>query len=332
MPTIVLNGQTLELTDSEIRDVINQLCRLIERHMFSAPRMRFDRWYDCWTYHNQAGAQYLIRLTLEFAGGVDLPPASLARRLKRKRDQLARMLNPRGVSRFLDEFPRWQRDCALFCNSMVEYQDGIDMGGQRTVRALELTRDGSFVLLQVCAAISTAGASTAASGAAVATTSAGTALARQAATAFVVREMQNSATRLGRSLAGAPPTTAETVDEITTSILMSASGAVLGQIAGTIMRPMGDTIGRMVEQEVRRGSLGNAIALETINNQVGGLVENAIRDFIGQNENDFRQLVRNNRAARDQRSLGQQVGNEMMRNRNFRRRLETRLERAATRR
>ena len=101
MPTLVLNGQTLELTNSEMRDVINMLCRLIERHMFNAPRMRFDRWYDNWTYHNQAGAQYLIRLTLELAGGVNLPAASQVRRLKRKRDQLARMLHPRGIQRFL---------------------------------------------------------------------------------------------------------------------------------------------------------------------------------------------------------------------------------------
>lgn len=333
MPEFVLNGQRLELTSTEGRRLLNQLCQLVDRHMFSKPRLRFDRWYRCWTYHDRAGAQYLIRLTLELVGGVDLPPASQANRLKRQRDRLAQMLNPRDISRFLDEFPRWQRKSAQFCNKMVHYQDGIEVGGARTVRVLEITRDASFLVLQVCAAISTAGASTAASGAAAAasaaTSSAGTALARQAATAFVIREMQNSATRLGRQLAGDPPTVAQTMNEVETSILMSATGAAFGEIVGTIMRPMSDVIGRVVQQEIRRGNMGVGITIEAAHNQMTGIIEGAIRDFMGQSESDFRRIVREARDARDRRSLGQQVGTQLMNNRNFRRGLENRLQRAA---
>ncbi|MEM7438028.1 MAG: hypothetical protein AAF393_00405 [Pseudomonadota bacterium] len=210
---------------------------------------------------------------------------------------------------------------------MVHYQDGMDIGGARTVRVLEVTRDVSFITLQVCAALSTAGASTAAS----ASVGAGTVLARTAATNFVVREMQNGATRLGRVMAGDPPSTSETVDQITESAILSVQGAALGQLVGLFMRPMSDAITSTAVREIQRGNLASGVTLETVNSQLGGIIENTITRFMGTNEADVRRLIQQNRTARDGRVMGGQMAAGLMRNRSFRRQLEQNIERAADR-
>lgn len=325
MVYLEINNMCVELTDDEARDLVRRLIAQTRTRIFFPVAFRFDRWYSCWRYHHQAhGGYFLVRAISEALGGVELPPPSQANRLKRTRDQLERLLNPRGIVRFWDLFGRWQRDATLFSNRMVAYQDGMEIGNNRAVRVLEITRDVSFITLQVCAALSTGGASAAAS-------SAGTALARTAATNFVINEMQNSATRLGRSLSGDPPTVEETVDEVVTNVINSVSGAALQGLFAPLMAPISESIESIALRELQRGNLARAVSVSAVQDRLDNIVQQTVTQFLGTSENDIRRLVRECREARNRRELSGQMAQRLMQHRRFRQRLERNIEQAAAR-
>lgn len=337
MPIYELNGQQLELSDPDMRNIQWSLVRLTRRHLFLAPCLRFDRWLDRWDYFENRSN--VLDWIMTASGGAQLPRANTVNVLKRKRNRLESRLNIKGIATFYDEFAAWQRGAAFFANRMNEFEDDLYSGGDRAVRVLEITRDSAFVTLAACATLSTAGvaagaASAAAASGSAASTTAGAVvagLARQAAVTFAMREMQNGATRLGRRLSGDPPSAIETENEIIESALLAFSSAGLGTLIGVLMAPMSGVITASATRMIQRGNLAGGVALEAIGSQLTGIVESTIRQFLGQDERAFRRLVQETSAARNPRQRGQQVGERLMQNRTFRDRLGQNIERAAPR-
>lgn len=331
MPYVLqIRGRTVVLDDADVRGLIDRLVRQTRTQVWPAaggPNSYFQHYYHVWEQHNRCHSVNLFILAAEALGGADLPPASWANRLKREAGQLRQMIRPNNIGNFYQRFPGFNRSQARFVRAMRTYQSRMIDGATRSVRILEVTRDTSFLTLSVCASLLTAGA---ASGPAVAAASSGgSALLRAAATQFVISEMQNSATRLGRSLAGERVTAQETADDIMTSALTALTDTMLGDVVGRFMGPLTDQLTSYATREIARGSLLRGVGQQMTRNQIEGAVSAAVNRMLGRQPNDIRQLLESSRRERNNRGHANVMANGLQQNRRYRRMLEAELENQA---
>lgn len=323
--TIEINGQMVTLEDNEVQTVLRRLVSEFRQRVWLPASSSFIYRYGRWEWHYNE-RNHPIHWVIEAVGGADLPQAGTARRLKRRHDQLARLMNPQSISQFFAGFNNWQRDAARFRQSMRQYLNDFDAGGGTSVQILTITRDASFVTLQVCAALSTGGASVSASAAAAAATQgAGAALVRSAATTFVVNEIRNGATRLGRTMAGETVTVQDTLNEIGGSALSSVSDAMLGEILGHFMRPLKDMVTQAAMREIRSGRMMNGVTLEIANDRFAAAVADSIT-AMQRRPRDLRQALQDTPQARSPDAAARSTSQHLMANRNYRAELVRRLE------
>lgn len=320
--TYELNGQTLSLTDREARAMLQRLIRETRFRIWNRTASSFSYSYNRWRWHdNERGNP--IHWVIEAVGGANLPTATRVNQLKRRHDRLERLLNPNGILSFFNGFDEWQRDASHFRRSMRNYLNDFDAGGGRSVRILSVTRDASFITLQVCAGLLTGGATMSASAAAAAASQgAGTALARAAATNFVIGEIQNGATRVGRSLSGETLTMEDTLREIGNNALSSVGDAMLGEIVGRFIRPLKDQLTAAAMREIRGGRLLRGVGIEIGNDRIAAAVSEAISSL---KPADLRAALQEVSQASSARDCAQSTSRNLMRNRNFRTALERRL-------
>ncbi|GGH25827.1 hypothetical protein SAMN05444007_103175 [Cribrihabitans marinus] len=331
MPTVEINGQLVTLTDGEARNLVRRLIRQTRLHVWNSPKFRFEQHYQNWSYHNRGHAVNLFLWVVETVGSATLPAASRANRLNSQKQRLERMLNPSGILNFYNQFARWQRDAARFARDMNTYMDRVRSGTTSTVRVLEITRDGSFLTLQACAALLSGGATAGASAAVAGGTGAGTALIQAAASSFIINEMENSATRLGRAMAGETVTVDETVEDVVNNALDSVADGMLGAIVGKFMGPLSDEITDAAERQIRRGNLLGGVSGQLTADQINGAVQDSIDQFIGRRPSDVRAMLREIQSARNKRAAAQAARERLMRNRAFRQVLERNLQARARR-
>jgi hypothetical protein len=317
--TFEINGQLVTLTDSEKRAMLRQLVNFSKRNVWpnisGSLRHMYGRWE--WHYNERNNPVHWV---MEVAGGANLPTATTARSLMREHDRLDRQISASGIVSFYGRLDTFQRNAAGFRSIMRNYLNSFDLGGGRVIRLVRITQDGSFLTLQVCAALLTAGASTAVLATAE---GAATALARSAATSFVINEMKNSSNRLGRTLAGERITTQDTLREVGDNALSSVSDSLLGEIVGHFLSPLKDLLKAAVTQEIRSGRLASGVAIEVGGNRI----ENAITDTISNlRPSDLRSALRDVPQAGSQRECARSTSRHLMANRNFRRDLVRRLQ------
>lgn len=320
--TVELNGQLITLEDNEVQALMRRLVGEVRQRIWMPASGLFRSSFGRWEWHF-GQRRHPIHWVIEAAGGADLPNASTARRLKRRHDQLNRLVTPQGISRFFEGFANWQRDAATFRRNMSRYLNDFEGGGERSVQVLTITRDASFLTLQVCAAIASGGA-TAGASAAAATGGAGAALARAAATTFVINEMRNSSTRLGQALAGRPMTMRDTVAQIGQNALQSTSDAMLGEIVGHFIRPLKEMLSNAAIREVRNGNLVRGVTLEMGNDRITGIVGEAVNELQRQPRR-LRPVVRDVPRARSADEAARSTSRHLMANRDFRTLLARRL-------
>ena len=320
--TVEINGQSVTLEDNEVNALIRRLVGEVRQRIWMPAAGLFRSSFGRWEWHFNE-RRNPIHWVIEAAGGADLPNASTARRLKRRHDQLNRLVTPQGISRFFDGFANWQRDAATFRRNMSRYLNDFEGGGETSVQVLTITRDASFLTLQVCAAISTGGASAGAS-AAAASGGAGTALVRAAATTFVINEMRNSSTRLGQALSGRPMSMRDTLNQIGANALSSTSDAMLGEIVGHFIRPLKDMISNAAIREVRNGNLVRGVALEMGNDRIVAIVGEAV-NAVQRQPRVLRPALRDTPRARSADDAARSTSRHLMANRDFRADLARRL-------
>lgn len=330
MPYILeINGQTVILNDEDVRRIMDRLVRQTRIQVWNrvgGPDSMFSSYYHIWEQHNRCHAINIFVLTMEVLGSAHLPDASWANRLRRQQRQLERLLRPNTLARFFDRLPRFVRDQGRFVRAMQTYRSRMIDGANATVRILEITRDTSFLTLSVCATILSAGAASGAAATAATTTRAlGEAAARQ----FLLTQIQHSATRLGRSMAGERVTARETVNDIVSTAIDSVRDAGLGAIVGHFMGPLTNQLSTYAAREVARGNILRGVAAEMSKSKIEGVLPDLINQFIQRNPREIRRLLNMCVTARDARGQANIVANGLMQNRNFRRLLEERLERVA---
>lgn len=333
MPRVFeFNGRTIVLEDGDVRAALNSLVRQSEVQLWGragGPNSLFTHYLNVYDEHARFHSVNLFVQVMEVLGGADLPPASFANRLRRQQTTLSRQLNPRGIGRFYQDFSRFNRDQARFVNMMKRYQSGMISGATTTVQVLEVTRDSSFLVLGTCANILTAGA---ASGPVAAAASAsGGALLRGAASSFILNEIRNGATRVGRVLAGERVTAAETGQEILNSALNAIPDAILGQLVGKFLKPLTNSLTNTVTREIARGNLFGVLQADLTKGQIEAAVGRAIDYIIGRRPIDVRRMLLNGRNERNPRGQANAMSNDLMRNRNFQGLLRSFLGQAAER-
>lgn len=320
--TICLNGQLITLEERDTRALVRRLIRETRRHLWNRASGPFLHAHGRWRWHHQRRNEP-IHWIIEAVGGADLPTETRVNQLKRRHDRLERNLSPGGILDFYDNFNAWQRDAASFRRSMRNYLNDFDAGGGRSVQVLTLTRNLSFMTLQGCALALTAGASSAASAAAVASQGVGTALVRSAATNFVVNEIQNGATRVGRSLAGEVLTTSDVQREIGLNALNSVSDAMLGQIIGRFLRPLKDALSRAALREIRSGRFVRGIGIDVASQSIDAAIANSLKALRPQ---DLRNVLRDIALSGSARECAQSTADNLMENRRFRELMERHLQ------
>ena len=152
-----------------------------------------------------------------------------------------------------------------------------------------------------------------------------------AATNFIITEMENSATRLGRAMGGENVTVDETVQDVVNNALDSVSDAMLGAIVGKFMGPLSDEITDAAQRQIRRGNLLGGVSGQLTADQINGVVQDSIDQFIGRRPSDVRAMLREIQNARNQRAAAQAARERLMRNRAFRQVLERNLQARARR-
>lgn len=321
--TVQINGRYVTLEDNEVTMLIRRLVAEVRQRVWAPASGLFLSSYGRWEWHfNQR--RHPIHWVIEAAGGADLPNASTVRRLKRLHDQLNRQVTPQNIRRFFQDFATWQRDAATFRRNMSRYLNDFEGGGETSVQVLTITRDASFLTLQLCAAISTGGASAGASASAAAAGGAGTALLRAAATGFVINEMRNSATRLGQAMSGRPMTMRDTLNQIGQNALQSTSDAMLGEIVGHFIRPLKDMLSNAAIREVRNGNLVRGVTLELGNDRIVAVVGEAVNELQRQPRR-LRPALRDTPRARSADEAARSTSRHLMANRDFRNDLARRL-------
>ena len=109
--TIEINGQLVTLEDNEVQTVLRRLVSEFRQRVWLPASNSFIYRYGRWEwYYNERN--HPIHWVIEAVGGADLPQAGTTRRLKRRHDQLARLMNPQSISQFFAGFNNWQRDAA----------------------------------------------------------------------------------------------------------------------------------------------------------------------------------------------------------------------------
>jgi len=321
--TFEFNGQLVTMTDGEFRSTLQRLIREVRVNVWLKSSMPFILKHDRWLWHYRERG-HPIHWIIEAVGGADLPSTTTANSLKRRHDRLERLLNPTGIVTFFDRFDQWQREAARFRSAMRNYLNDFDAGGGISVRVLTVTRDGSFITLGLCAALLSGGATLSASAAAAAATEgAAAALVRSAATSFVIKEIKNGATRLGRTLAGETVTVEDTLREIGGSALSSVSDAMLGGIIGRFIAPLKSQLTAGAMREIRSGRLASGVAVELTNSQIVSAIVRAINNL---SPADLRFALRDTPQARSERECAQSTSRHLMANRNFRRQLDRNLQ------
>ncbi len=328
MPYVLeLCGQTVVLDDRDVRTAMDRLVRFSRIQVWAGiggPNSQFQHYYDRWRYHNRAHSVNLFLLVAETLGGATIPDESWANRLRRRQQQIGRMIRPNTIDRFFREVVIFNRNQARFVRAMKRYLNRVEGGSETTVTILELTRDGSFLVLSACAALLSGGAS---SGQAVAAaTSVSRTLVQAAARQFVVTQLQNSATRLGRSMSGERVTARETVADITTTAITSVRDAMLGEIVGKFMAPLTGSLARYAERAVSRGQILRGVGAEIGRGQIEGVIPDAITRFVQRNPRTVRRLLEQCINARDSRAIADQFAQGMMTDRAFQQDLESRLQ------
>jgi hypothetical protein len=326
--TYELNGQLITVNDNEMRVLTRQLIRHSQFNIWNGVSSPFSHSYRRWRWHDDQRSNP-IHWIMEAAGGAELPSQSWANRVKRNHDRLSTSFTPAKILYFYDNLNAWQREAAIFRRAMRNYLNAFDAGGGRAVRVVTIARDGSFITLQVCAALLSGGATVSASVAAMATAEGATiALVRGAATNFVINEMRNGSTRVGRTIAGETITTEDTLREIGASALSSAKDAMLGGILGRFLGPLKNLLNAAALREIRSGRLLSGVAVELTNSQI----ESAITDTINSlRPVELRSALRDTPQARSEQECAQSTSRHLMENRNFRRQLELNLNLRAAR-
>ena len=327
MPRIIeIGGRTAVIEDSDVRHLLNQLVRHTRIQLWMRAGGRdsmFEHYYKVWEDHNRCHSINLFVWVMEGLGGAELPPASYANGLRREQRRLAGLLRPNRLDRFYQGFPAYNRRQALFVRKMKVYQSSMITGAGRTQRVLELTRDMSFATLSVCATILTAGA---ASGGAAAAASSGTgALMREAATQFVVSQIQTCANDVGRRLAGERVTAAETVDGILDNALNAVPNALLGRLLGHFRTPLQSQLAASAARALARGQLLRGVAAELTNSQIEAAVSRAIDRMLNRQPGDIRRLLGLGSRESNPRGNANVMANGLEQNRNFQRFLELEL-------
>ena len=322
--TVRLNGRVVTLDDSDITRLQRGLVQATRQYVWLMPRLRFDGHYRNWAYHNRGHSFNVMLLVVEAVGGATLPNARVAAMLKRRRDMMDRMMNPRGMRNFYALYPAWIRGSSRFCRQMSQYMDNMMVGTAQTVRALEITRDASFVTLNVCANILSMGSASAFT---VAGSAAAGALVRGAAIAYVTRALENASTRLGRTLAGNPPTAQESATEAVNAAVNAVPDSAMGAIIGAIMGPLTQNVSNAAAREIARGNIADGVLMEVAIDRLNGTIGQIIDNFIQRHPADIRALLRNAGTSRNNAQTAQIVADGLMRNRQFRRDLDTRLQR-----
>lgn len=315
--TFELDGRTVTLTEAEAEDVLRRMVSLVRVRMRNPAVFRFDNHYRRFAEHNRYRSVNFILHVVETAGGATLPNAGRTNRLKRERDSLERMLRPNQLPAFLTRFAAWNLNSADFCNEMVRYAEKMELGTTRTIRVLNLTRQASFQLLQVLAVVATGGGA-----------AAGGAAARVAATAgraFVVHMLEQSATDLGRAMAGDPPTVSETGQQIVQRAVGSLTDAMLGHAIGDLMEPITGVLAPAAQRELRNGNLLRSVTITFSEDQVHGAVQNALRAFAQRAPAELRRIMGGS-DARNRSAAAAQIASGVMANRQFRAQLERCLE------
>jgi len=306
------------MDDADVRRSLDRLLRQVRVCVWNPAGSRdslFMSAYNNWARHSRFHSVNLFVLTMEVLGGADLPPASLANRLKRERDQLERLITAQGITRFFDRFARWVRESRRFVRAMNQYQSRMIEGAGTTVTILELTRDGSFMILGVCATFLTGGA---ASGPALATAQGATgAVLRTAASNFVLSQIQSGATRVGRQLAGEQLSTRETANDIINDAINQLSDAMVSAIIGKFLGPLLDDLGSFAQREVARGSIFRGVATDLTRSQIESAVQRTLDRMIGRQPTDIRNLLRDSQGARNNRATASSMANGLQQNRNY---------------
>jgi hypothetical protein len=323
--TYEINGQLVTLTDAEERALMRQLIRHTRFNIWNHISSPFCHSYRNWSWHYSQRSNP-IHWIIEAAGGANLASATFANRVKRRHDRLDRSISPTGILYFYQNLNSCQSDMVSFRRSMRRYLRSFNAGGGRTIRALTITRDVSFMTLQVCAALVSGGATAGASAGLAAAGGASAALVRTAATGFVINEMRNSSTRLGRTLAGETITTQETLREIGGTALSSVSDAMLGQIIGRFLGPLKDQLRTAALREIQGGRLASGVAIEATNSQIDAAITQTINNLPPR---DLRSALRDTPQASSERECARSTSRHLMANRNFRRQLERNLQDSA---
>jgi hypothetical protein len=327
MPYVLqIRGRTAVVEDAEVRRLLDRLIRQTRIRLWAragGPDSMFEHYYHVWEQHNRCHSINLFVLTMELLGGADLPSANQANRLKREQAKLTGLLRPNSIHTFYQRFSAFNRKQAIFVRQMKAYQSRMITGAGRTVRVLELTRNTSFATLSVCATILTAGA--ASSGAAAAASSGTGALLREAATQFVVSQIQTSANDVGRLVAGERVTGRETVEGILDNALNALPNAMLGGLVGKFMGPLTGQLSTAATRALRSGSILRCVGAELSRNQIEAAVTRAIDRMMNRQPGDIRRYLHSSRRERNNAGHATVMANGLSQNRTYLRFLEIEL-------
>jgi len=322
--TFCLNRQVVTLDDNEIMQLRRNLVAVVRMRVWNPARVTFDSWVEKWEGHNEMHSINLGLLLVEMLGGANLPPASLVRNLRSRRNLLHRQVNINGINDFFLHFDTWARRASRFRQDMYRYGEDLQLGTERTVRGLTITRDASFVALATLANIFTLGGASAFT---VAGSAAAGALVQSAAIGYVTVELRNAAIRLGRTAAGDPPSAQESAEQALNAAINAVPDAAMGAIAGAMIGPITRNVSDAATREIARGNLAEGVsqqvAVDFMNQSMQGFIDN----FIRRHPADVRPLLRDARNTRNNNQTAAVIAQGLMRNRIFRRDLESRLER-----
>ena len=311
--TFQIDGEYLELEDRDIRAILTRLASHTRNKVFLRPKMRFEYAQSRWQwYANSNGA---MRWVIEAAGDAHLPPQSRMRRLAGEKRRLESCLTPRKIDKFYEGFARWNTDATRFYNAMVAYVDRFESGGIRTIRALELTRDGSFQALLM---LSSLGAGAAAAAAVRAgTISAGRALAGNAAVNIGLRCVNSEVQNLQRRLAGNPPTRVEQERQIINNTIDGLSDVAFGDLVGRFMRPITGNLHDMAEAAMARGRFGSGVVYEQIASRIDGILANAVERMTSSARREFQLIMQEALLERNEAAAARRAAQRLIENRRF---------------
>ena len=268
----------------------------------------------------------LFLWTVEALGGAELPSAANVNRIRGLNRTLSSNLTPRRIGRFFDLYPEYNRRQGRFVRDMRLYLDRVIGGTGRLVTGTEIVRDASFLTLSACAAVLSAGASTAAEAAAV---SVGTALMRTAAANVLIAQIEHSATNMGRTMAGERVTYRETGDQIVQDAVNALTGAGLGQVIGHFLEPLTGNLTTLALREIERGSLLRGMSVALSDAQLGNVIGQAIQRMFREAVEPLRRALSRCSPSGGERAYAREMSEALMQDRNFRRILQEEIEASA---